>query len=258
MPVSRAAGISKASGIATASGIVRASGITILGDSQPDNVIDRYVWSTSYECQDVSGTDWPATPSGVTMTGGAPTTGQSTAAWTNLPARMVDQAIRPNASQSMANALFDWQDNSFHFRIIADLDAVTATNARVFRYLVGGVRFAQLFAISATAWTFNVRNDADGGNYLRSVGGLPAGALLIDWNVSGDQMDIYANGVDRSPTAHTGTVNFQNGPDQMDVMGLGATFILQGIYVFMGWRWGQRLSFADHQTDAEELGLFTP
>lgn len=225
--------------------------------ADPSNVIDRYVWDTSYECQDVSGTNWPATPAGVTLTtGNAPTTGQSTSAWTNLPSRMVDQAIRPNAVESMGNALFDWQNNNFHFRGIFDLDATVTTNARLFRYIVGGVRFAQIFANSATLWTFNVRNDASGGNYSRSVSALPTSAVLLDWVVDGAQMNIYVNGVDRSPTAHTGAVDFQNGPDQMDVMGLGATFILQGVYVFFGWRWGHVISLSQHQEDATELGLF--
>lgn len=223
----------------------------------PQNFIDRYSWDVSYEGQDASGGNWPPADSGVTLSGGALTTGQSTSVWSNLPGRMVDQAVSPNASQSLANALFDWQSNDFHFRVLLDLDATVTVNGRLFRYLVGGVRFAQIFVPSSlgTIWNFNVRNDADGGNYLVAVSGVPTGPLIIDWNVVGAQMSIFINGVDRSPAAHTGPVNFQNGPDQMDVLGIGASFILQGDYVFMGWRWNQAISLADHQADATEAGV---
>ena len=256
MPVVFASGITKASGIVPASGLVAASGLVFPGRT-PTNVIDKFTWDASYECQDATTTTWPpAEDGGVTLTSTANATlGQSTQAWSNLPARFIDQAINPPATEGMGNALFDWQDSEFHMRAILDIGAATISD-RIMRYIVSGVQLAEIRLTSTVAIVFNVRNDASGGNYFATAAGagFPTNGLLIDWILSGDQMFIYINGTDYSPAANPGgPVDFANGPDQFDLMGLSTGNVTEGVHVFYGWRWGQTISLAEHQADAAEL-----
>ena len=223
----------------------------------PFNIIDRYTWDTSYECQDVSGTNWAPADVGVTLTTTVtPTTGVSTAPLTNLPSRMVNQGVSP-ATDYWQNALFDWQADNFHFRAILDLDNTVVNGDRIFRYVVTGLQLAEIRIISDVNISFTVFNNANGGIFTGtfSGAGLPTGFLLIDWFVNGASMGLFVNGVDYSPADHPSPVPFQNGPDTITVAGFT---LAEGTYVFMGWRWDQTISLSNHQADAEILGLFTP
>lgn len=220
------------------------------------NFIDRLVYDVAYEGQDVSGANWAPAGSGVTLVaqGTNPTTGVSTAGWSNLPDRLVNQAIQPGSAE-FQNDLFDWENNDFHFRCLVDLNDAAANGERLIRYLVSGVRVAEIRLVSDVNISFTVRNDSDGGLFtgIASGGGFPLGPLLIDWVVSGVSMNIFVNGVDYGPADHPGPVNFTNGADTLTVMGPN---VLAGSTVpFMGWRWGQTISLADHQDDVTEAGL---
>lgn len=225
-------------------------GLVIGGAS---NAIDRLSYDVSYECQDVSGTNWPSADTGPTLTtASAATTGQSTSGWSGLPARMVDEGVDPG-TEGYDTTTFDWSDSDFHMRLLVDPNSPTS-GSWFMRYVVSGTRLAEIRQIGANM-TFTVRNDASGGIYTGTASGIPTTAMLIDWVVSGASMSIFINGTDHSPADHTGAVSFHNGPDTIELMGLGGGSPANGVYVFYGWRFGQTITLGDHQTDSTDLGL---
>lgn len=225
--------------------------------SGASNYIDRLSWAYAYECQDVSGMNWPPAGDGVTLTAlSSGTTGINTGAWSNLPARMQNQGFRVGIS-SYGNDNFDFSSSDFHYRGLLDIEAGSANGNRIWRYIVSGVRLAEIRLISDTNIQFTVRNDASGGIFTGSFsgGGAPTGALFIDWWVSGASMGLYVNGVNYSPSDHTGAVSFHNGADTLTLLG---DTVVPSLSVFHGWQFDRTITLAAHRIDAEEAGLYTP
>lgn len=215
------------------------------------NPIDRLVWDVSYEAPDAGSTTWtPATGTGDALITAPflPTLGQSTAPLTGLPSRLEDQAILLNGGANWNISLFPWTNSSFHLRFLMNLSAAVANGDRLFRYVVTGVRLAEIRLVSRTQWIFTVRN---GGSRDFTIATVPTGWVLVDWVVDGTTITVYINGVEHNAPAGP-EILFANNEDAMSFLGFNP---LDGLFLFAGWRFGQTINLADHQADATLLGL---
>lgn len=264
-------------------GTVNAS-IVVTGIRQ---VISRYTWFRSMAGQDLAGADWPyqeagfdtPTAKGSNATGGQSTTGLAALA---LPSAMVDQAVAPSTStttEGYSDSATSGDGNQhptdrFHLRLL--VKPRTLTNSRFFwQMLQSPTRFHQLTWVSAGS-TLRFQVYHTGLGPARSIDFTGHGIAddawqLIDLVFSGDEgsgsqaiVRLFVNGVQVGTDEHTsGTFDtFGNTNTLFGLMGTRAGASTQdGDYLF----WGVRaltnfadFALADHQADAEALGLYTP
>ena len=217
------------------------------------DVLSRYTWDWLYKCNDVSGLNWSEADGGTTLVAtNAATTGLSTSAWSNLPADTVDEGVSPGTGGYEANVDCG-TSNEVHFRLILDPNSPT-NGAYMFRYVVTGTRY---FFVRIVGGNYIIEFRNGGDIYSRTISSPPTTASLIDIVTSGSQMNVYINGSDVSPTAHTGSVpGWSNGADSLTLMALTVSSSpFAATWVAVGCRIDQTISLADHQTDSAELGL---
>lgn len=216
------------------------------------NLFDRFLWDNSYEGRNATGLVWiPEDGTAILDTTTVPSINQFTTGLSNLPSRFINRGMSPGTDH-YTDPLFDWQQSNFHFRGVFDLNNASVSGDRVFRYEVGVAQYAEIILTSPTNIQFTVRNDIVGGTFTGSATGIPTGFLLVDWWVNAEDMGVYVNGVDHSPAKALAAVDFANNEDTITVLGPTTE---NGVYVFLGWRYGHVLPLATHQADATDLGL---
>lgn len=258
--------------------------VTVTGVRQ---VITSYTWYRSLRGSALSGANWPYEESGfdtITAKGSNATGGQSTTGLTALalPAGLVNQAV----AAATATSTEGYGDTSttgngnqhptdrWHMRLI--VKPGTLTNARYFCQMFrSATEFYSLLWVSSGN-TFRVQTRHSGLGANRDINFTGHGIANGSWQLidlvfsnnegSGGQaiLRLFVNGVQVGTDEHTSGSypGFADTQALFGIMGIRSGSSTQnGDYLF----WGTRaltnfadFTLADHQADAEALGLYTP